>query len=426
LRSNFLYRFLFIIFFLIGLSPFLHAQALDITSPIEQKFYQGSPEQIKDFVEKWELHVKQIISQLNLIPKDRLSSKDKKDLLDALDLFEGLSFQFARLKREIRSPEYTLISLPSIGTAPYKLQDLDRYLSTYRQTIQKLKEYQKQLRVISANISEMEQQLKQMFILYLDLKKDPDKKIKAHALFAQLVSLQVEYALKMLKKSRLSKAIEKLTPLTDECKDNIAEIFGNLSINDHDITLVISQQKKIDKKEESLRKKILSKQKILNKKITLFDLRLDSIINKLGSAHIQEAGKKLLRVEKERIEAYLNRFQYQKEMLNQENVYLRLSRISVDFRYDWITNYSRYAGYKETGSIIREWTKRLNGIRAEAEQLKEKLDQVRFDLSILNERMIRIVKEMETESDQQVKDSLKTLYSELRHNKDYLNKLIDQ
>lgn len=425
LRSALRYCLLLFISFFIGSSSLLYAKLPDISSPVQQKFYQGSPEQVKDFIEEYELQIKQFISQLNLIPKNRLSKEDKKTLLDTLELFEGLSFQFDRLKREVMAPGYTLVSLPGIGTPPYRLKDLDSYLSTYRHTIQKLKGYQKQLKVISGDISEMEQELKQMLIQYLDLKRDPNKKIKAYNLLAQLVSLQAEYALKMLKKIKLSKAVKKLAPLTKECKENIAKIFDKLHINARDIDSVIVQKKKVSRQEESLRKKILSAQRALNKNLTLFELRLDNIINKLGSAQISETGKRLLKIEKERMEAYLNRFQYQKEILNQKSVYIKLNKIFINFRCDWITNYSRYSGYKKSEFIIREWSKRLRDIHAESEQLKEKLAQIRSDLSILNERMVRIDKEMETEADQEVKDSLKTLYNELKRNRKYLNKLVD-
>ncbi len=427
LRRAFLYSLLLILFLFIGLSPSLYAQTLDINFPIEQRFYKGSPEQVEDFIERCELHVKQIVSELNLIPKESLSMEDRKALLEALDLFGGLSFQFMRLKREIKAPSsYPLISLPGIGNPPYKLQDLDRYLSIYHQLIQKLKEYQNQLKAISVDLSEMQQQLKQIYLMYLDLKRDTAKKIKAQALLAQLISLQVEYALKVVKKYRLSNTIKMLSPRANGCKARIADIFGNLGIDAQDIRLLTTRQKKIAKEEDALRKEILSKQKALNKKIILFELRLDTIVNKLGSSQILETGKRLLKVEKERIEAYLDRFQYQKEMLNQQRIDIRLNRLYLDFRYDWMANYSRYSGYKKTGLLIREWSKRLKGVEDEAEQLKEKLDHIRDALSFLNERIIRIGKEMQTETDQQVKDSLKSLYNALSSNRHYLNKLIDQ
>ncbi len=412
--------------FLFDLWTFSNAQVLDINSAIEPRLYQGTPEQIEEFIKNRQYQISQIISQLSSIPKENLSNKDKQALLDALELLEGLSFQFARLKRMIKAPGYSLISIPSLGSPPYKLIDLDKSLSTYHQLIQKLNEYQKQSRVLLTDLSNIEQELKQIFMQYLDLKKDPSKKIKAYSTMAQLMSLQVEYALKMCKKSKLTAAIQKLIPLISEYKKRISKIFNNLTIDYKDIKDVKEKKQKIEKQQEILKKKIILNQRIINKNIFLFDLRLDNLIHKLGSSQISEVGKRLLNVEKARIEARLNRLQYRKEFLNQENIALSLQEMFIEFKNDWVTNYSGYTGHKKTGIIIRDWHKKTEDLSNEINQLKEKLDQIRFNISILNEKMVRISKEIDIEKDPQVKDSLNSLYRELRENKKYLDKLLDK
>jgi len=425
-RKSLFFCFALFFFFILSSVSGSQDQVIVIDSAIEYRFFNDKPEKIESFIQEYEKKIAQLITKLNSFSSQQLSEEQKRELNDTLSLLEGISFQFVRLKREIKAQlSQKLPSLPDTGNPPFKLTLFETYLDLYHQVIRLLKESQKKLKVLSTELADIEGNLKQIFTQYVQLRKEPQKKLTYYATLAQLISLQVEYALKILKKKQVDAQIKYLLPLISQCKKKMSYIFDNLYISKSDIRGIKEQVKNIEKKLEDLKSNLISVQRSINKDMTLFELRLDNIQNRLSSAKLTEAGKKLLRIEKEKIEAYLKRFQYKKELLSQQELNLKLRLISLSFKYAWLRNYMKQNGYQKTEALIREWSNKIEKLQDEALQLKEKLDQRQFDFSILNERLVRIDRELEIEKDPDVKDSLRRLQEELNLNKSHLSQLID-
>ncbi len=415
---------LFNIFFFFPLLT-LYAQTLQIISPIEPKLFKGSPEEINSFIEVYEKQIKEFISQVHKIPLANLTDEDKKEINDTLSLLEGLPFQLSRLKREIKAAPVKPISLPEIGNPPFRLDIFDTYISLYQTISQTIKEASKKLKILNSDLSEIEKNLKQMFTYYVELKEEKTKRIKYYVVVAQLLSLQVEYALKSLDRIKTENALNKLSLLLERCRNRLSYIFKRLKIGPKDLKKVEIEKNKADKKEEAIKSKYISAQQSINKDITILELRLDSITNRLFSAQISEVGKRLLQIEKEKIEACLNRLQYKKELLKQKWLISKTETELLNFKYEWIKDYFEKAGYKKAVSFIKRWKKKLDRLKGEAVRLKEKLEQRRFELSFVNEKIIRIEREAEIEKDPDVKESLQELKKELWQNRNYLNKLVN-
>ncbi len=420
----------FTLFFLLAISSISNAQdqTILIKSPIEYRFFSDNPEKIESFIQQYKAKIGQLISKVNAFSSQQLSESQRRELNDTLSLLEGILFQLTRLKRKIKATSallQKLPTLPAIGRAPFELKLFERYLSLYHQIIQLLKESKKKQKVLSTELSDMEENLKQLFTQYVQFNKETKKTLAYYATLAQLISLQIEYALKVLEKKEVEAQIKYLLPLINKCKKRISYIFENLRISLSDLRSIKEQKKEVEKKEAKLKSKLISVQQKINRNITLFELRLDNLQNKLSSAQITEVGKKLLKIEKEKIKAYLKRLQYKKELLQQQEISLRLKLISLNFKYAWLQNYIKQSGYQKTEALIRKWSDKVSKLKDEAFQLKEKLDQRRFDFSILNERLIRIARELEIEKDPDIIDSLKRLQEKLNQNKSELNKLID-
>ncbi len=419
---------LFICLF-IFLIPFISKaqdQIILINSPIEYRFFNDKPEKIKAFIQEYKAKISKLILKVKAFSSQQLSEPQRRELNDTLSLLEGLLFQLTRLKRKIKATSLQkLPGLPSIGSPPFELKIFKTYLSLYHQFVELLKGCQKKQKVLSTELSDIEKNLKQLFTQYVEFNKEQKKTLAYYATLAQLISLQIEYALKFLEKKEAEVQITHLLPLINKCKKKLSYIFENLHISPSDIKRIKKQKKEVEKKEERLKSKLISVQQVINKDITLFELRLDNIQNKLSSAKISEVGKRLLKIEKERIETYLKRLQYKKELLQQQEMGLKLKLIFLNFKYAWLQNYIKQSGYQKTEVLIKEWSDKINELKAEKYQLKKKLDQRRFDFSVLNERLLSISKELKIEKDRDVIDSLKRLKRELNRNKTKLTKLID-
>ncbi len=406
-------------------TSFSYGDELDISSPVESRFYKGTNEQIKKFIEKYEIKINKIISQLHLVQKNTLSNNDKMDLLDALDLLEGVLFQFNKLKRALNIPEYTFTPIPPPGAGPYSLDVFNNYLSLSYNLSLTLQEYQQKSKILFSDLSDLEQQLKDIFPIYMRVKTDGIDMIKRYLLFAQLINLQVEYSLKTLNKKRLDNAIKKLSPMIDECNNIIKHIFNNISINSEDLSKIIEQQKIIIKQEQRKKTDFILKQRRLKKKIMLFEVKLDNLMDKIESPNISEKDKKILKIEKARLEARLDNLKYTMELLVQQDTYLKLNKMYLNFNYNWVDSYLKHKGSKELIFFIRKWNARLKELNEKKSQIKQQINQKRIKLSILNEKMISIKNEMNVEADVEVKKALNRLYNELKELQLPLNKLID-
>jgi len=399
-------------------------QVIQITSPIEYRLFSGKRSEIETFIKKYQIQTNQFLSQLNSLLNTQLSDQQKKELQDAIVLLEGISFQLTRLKRQLKT-KVQILSLPKLTAPPFKLDIFESYLSLNQKINQDLKDYKKKLRFLSTEISDIEENLKQLFTQYVSLQKDPTKKIEHYMITAQLMSLQIEYALRIIEKKHLEDSINRLNLLSKECGEALSKLYDNLSISKSDLQETAKEIAKLREKQVELKRVIISEQQKLNKDITLFELRLDNITNKLLSPSISDEGKRLLNIERERIKALLKRLQYRKEFLKQQLLDLRLKNLFLSFKYEWMENYLNKTGYQGTDRFIRKWSKELEKIKDELLQLKEKLDQRKSELSILDERIVRIEKEIQIEKDQLVKDSLSKLQSELKKNKGLLNSLVN-
>ena len=382
---NKIFPFLLILFLFLTSHP-SEAFFPEILKAIEPRLYQGSPQEIEAFIEERLNQAEQLISEVNLLLKKETKEENKQTLANALEFLEGLSFQFTRLKRELKTPAEVTVTPPAIGSSPYSLKILDETLVFYRQVKQKLHEYQKKKKLIEENLSNIEQDLKPLIIEYIDYKKKNEKNIKIYETLGQLLSLQVEYALKKVQTSKLDQTIDRLDLLAREYNNQTAKVFDDLKITQEDINTAKKQKEKAEQKEKELKEKLITKQRELNRQIIIFELRLDNIISKLNSIKLTEVSKNLFNIEKKRLEAQLEGLQYQKETLLQNQIAAKLNTIDKDFRYDWLTYYIDYPQSKEVDIIVKDWTKRLNELTDTISQLKDNLAQRRLDKSIINEK----------------------------------------
>jgi small-conductance mechanosensitive channel len=413
-----------LIFFLFLTSRPSEAVFPEILKAIEPRLYQGSPQEIEAFIQERLDQADQLISEVNLLLQKETKEENKQALANALEFLEGLSFQFTRLRREIKTPSDVAVTPPSIGSSPYSLKVLDETLVFYRQVKQKLHEYQKKKKLIEENLSNIEEDLKPLLIEYIDFKKKDEKNVKIYETLGQLLSLQVEYALKKVQTSKLDQTIDSLDSLAKEYNNQTVKIFDNLKITQEDINAAKKQKEQAEQEEKDLKEKLIAKQRELNRRIIIFELRLDNIISKLKSIKLAEASKNLLNIEKKRLEAQLEGLQHQKETLIQDEIAAKLNTIDKDFRYDWLTYYIDYPQSKKVDIIVKDWTKRLNELDDTSSQLKDELAQRRLDKSIINENLFTITKERETATSSKVKEALKVLHQQINTTNDSLDKLI--
>ena len=419
--------FLFLLIFLLFLTgrP-LWAAFPEIPRAIETRFYQGSPQEIEAFIQERLNQADQLISEVNLLLERETKEENKQVLASALGFLEGLSFQFTRLRREIKRPPDVVVTPPATGSSPHSLKVFDEALAFYRQVKQKLSEYQKKKKLIEENLSNITEDLKPLLIEYLESKKKDEKNVKIYETLGQLLSLQVEYALKKVQITKLDQTIDSLDSLERQYNNQTEKIFDNLKITPGDITAAKKQKDQAELQEKDLKDKLIAKQRRLNRLIIIFELRLDNIISKLKSIKLAEPSKNLLNIEKRRLEIQLEGLQCQKETLSQDEVAAKLNTIDKSFRYDWLTYYIDYPQSKKVEVIVKDWTNHLDELDKIVSELTDNLTQRRLDKSIINENLFSITKERENATSSKVKEALKVIQKQINTTNDSLDKLIQK
>lgn len=417
--------FLFLLVFLLSLME-SHAWAAfpQIPKAIETRFYQGSPQDIEAFIKERRKQADQLISEVTLLLKKEREEENKRTLTNALEFLEGIPFQLTRLNSEMkRSPEVAVIA-PVIGLAPYSLEILDEVLSLYPDVKQGLDKHQKKKKLFENNLSNIEQDLKHLFADYINFKEQDNKDIKGYETLSQLLSLQAEYALQKVQCTKLDQTIDKLSSSEKDLNNQIKEVFKDLKITKGDVVAAENRRNQARYQERDIKDKLIARRRGLNRQIIISEIKLDNVITKLNSVKSIEESKKLLNIEKRRLEKQLEELQYKKDILSQNEIAIKLDTSWKSFRYDWLAYYTNYPQSKKPQAIVKYCTEELDRLEEMVGQLKENLAERRLDKSIVNENLFLIAKEREAVTSPKVKKALRVLQQQLNVTNDSMDKLI--
>jgi small-conductance mechanosensitive channel/outer membrane murein-binding lipoprotein Lpp len=395
-----------------------------IPKAIETRFYQGSPQDIEAFIKERRKQADQLISEVTLLLKKEREEENKRTLTNALEFLEGIPFQLTRLNSEMkRSPEVAVIA-PVIGLAPYSLEILDEVLSLYPDVKQGLDKHQKKKKLFENNLSNIEQDLKHLFADYINFKEQDNKDIKGYETLSQLLSLQAEYALQKVQCTKLDQTIDKLSSSEKDLNNQIKEVFKDLKITKGDVVAAENRRNQARYQERDIKDKLIARRRGLNRQIIISEIKLDNVITKLNSVKSIEESKKLLNIEKRRLEKQLEELQYKKDILSQNEIAIKLDTSWKSFRYDWLAYYTNYPQSKKPQAIVKYCTEELDRLEEMVGQLKENLAERRLDKSIVNENLFLIAKEREAVTSPKVKKALRVLQQQLNVTNDSMDKLI--
>ena len=393
----------------------------EISKAIEVRFYQGSPEDIEKFIQEQQKQANQLILEVKVLLKNSTNEETIKTLSNSLKLLETLSFQFARLKSELKRPPDSAATPPVIGEAPYPLSSLDEILHFYDKVKQKLFECKKKKELLKEKLSSIKENLTQLLTNYILFKNS--QSFKANETIAQLLSFQVEYALHSVQSSKLDQTADNLTLLEKKFGTELEKIFNNLKITKKDIIASKDQKDRSQDDEKNLKDKLIAEQGKLNQLIISLESKLNNIIARLKSDQLAEASKEPLIIEKRDLKIQLEGLQHRKELLSQDETDAKIDLTGKAFRYDWLAYYAGSYGSKEAQEIVREWTEQLDKLEKLVNQLTDDLAQKSLHKSILNQNLVAVAQEIKTVNGYWIKVALDDLQKQINTTNESLDKL---
>ena len=393
-----------------------------IPKAIEVRFYQGSPEEIEKFIQEQEKQATQVTTEVKGLLKKSTVEKTKKTLSSSTELLQSLSFQFARLRSELKRPPDSVAIPPVTGTAPYSLNNLDETLHFYYKVKQRLSEHKKKKELLEEKLLSIKENLTQLLTDYVRLKNSQD--LKAYKTLAELLSFQIEYALLKVQIFKSDQTADNLTSLEGRFGSELEKVFNNLKVTEKDVIIHNDQKKRSQNEEKDLKDKFIAKQRYLNQLIIAFESKLNNIITRLRSDRPTEASKELLRIEKRYFETRLVGLLHQKEFLAQTEIAARIDTTSKAFRYDWLAYYAGFPQSKEPQQIAREWTEQLHKLDKTINRLGNMLSQKSLRKSILNQNLLSVAQERKSATEHKSKETLDNLLKQINITNTSLDKLI--
>ena len=193
---------------------------------IEVRFYKGTPEEIESFIQDQEKQATQVTTKVKGLLKKSIGKETKKTLSNSLELLQSLSFQFARLRSELKHPPDSVAIPPVIGETPYSLSSFDETLHFYYKAKQRLFECRKKKELLKEKLSSIKENLTQLFTDYIHYKDSQN--LTAYETISQLLNFQVEYALQKIQSSKSDHTADSLTLLEGRFGSELEKVFNNL------------------------------------------------------------------------------------------------------------------------------------------------------------------------------------------------------
>jgi len=341
-----------------------------------------------------------------------------------LELLEGLPFQFSRLKSELsRAVDFTF-KIPVLSSPPYPFAIFERSLSFLQKVEQQLSECTEKINLYKSKLSTLETDLNALFHEYIKLKADNLRRIAGYEKLAQILSLQIEYALLQTKKSKTQKSVEYLIQLKAKGFNQIETVFQNLKITKDDLIRAKQDNEKAIAQAKVDMPKLNEEYKQASKRVMIYEVKLDNLITKLKSQKSDQLIANLLQIEKERLKVIIETYQIKQKYIDQRKLSLKLKTTDTTFTYNWIKSYPGFPEAKKLTDLIKEWTKVLDELGENYNTLIQELADARVTKSVLIQKVATISKEIETASDIKFKKALSRLYTQLQKTNDLTDSLI--
>ncbi len=399
----------------------------DISKPVETRLYQGKPEEITAFIKLQEALVSGLISQAEKDLSQAETPGEKDTVSNAVETFQGLSFQFHRLLSELNMPGDLSIKPPEAGSAPYSYEIFQKVRAFQKKIKQKAKDNKKEIDSLKQKISTIESNLKSMVFVYAGIKKNvfPDK-FEAYGKLADILSLQTEYARLHLKVSRLKTYSGILHDLQIRSTRLVNQCLKKIKINKNDIAKADKALKDAHLREKKFLQELQIETKSLNSRSIRYELQLENVAEKAGSMK-QNAALNLLNIEQQRIRTIIETIQIKLKGMNQKKINLEINSLTASFRYHWLEQYAKFPeSDKKTAlaDVINTWKTRLDTLAQTMTAINTLLSWTHLEQSRLTEKQILAASEKESATDQKLKTALSALERQILKAKQLSDNLI--
>ena len=321
---------------------------------------------------------KELKTSINLILKNKGSKVDKKELNLLLNNIDLINSQITILNK-LKNIKPTLpFTLPKKHNPPYTIDLFRKYISLLRDINLSISNNEHLNEDVKDKLKAIKKSCKSLLNDYLKKERSLTILQKYNRLIS-ILSLKIQNMILYKKQKNCQFIIAKLKEQKNKLTDRINYIFKNLKITQLDIKNIKHQKDILNSQLQREKTKILEQQMDIDKKIIYYEIKLQSLQNKITSKK-SNLNKELLKIDENRIKSIIKSYNLKKLYLSQKILSTELKKKYYDFYYLWLVEYKKIKAGSSDDTIFKS-----------IDELTEKIKQ-KFNLTIENLADIRKAK----------------------------------
>ena len=401
------------------------AQPPGVNSPLENRLYQGSVDEIAAFISQRQDEFGQIINEIDTTIDKNASQELQSSATAVKDLFQGLSLQYKSLLKELSRAESTPLNKPSVGEPSYSVENFDKIIDFQRKVSSQLNESSKKFSLLQSRLTSLkENAVNQLSEYARRLKTDSGNDLLLYEKYGKLLNLQYEYALLQIKKPKLENLLIELNNSKKEAADWVKETFSLLEIKPEEIT----KAQNFKDEQQSLFKKntdtTSTEYQDLNQRVLIYEVQLDEALTKIETTKENDPEQESLRAEKERIELILDALKLRIHLINQYRLNCEIKILKSNFRLQWLKNYALGTQQRNLTDFIKEWTVEADKLKYKQEATTTAISEVTLARSTLTQKLVNIKNQEATAQTPQLRETMANLTRQAAKVNENIDKLI--
>ncbi len=294
---------------------------------------------------------KKLKTSINSILKNKTTKIDKKELnliLNNIDLIDSQITILNKLKVVNPTLPFTI---PKKQEKPYSINLFKQYIFLLRDINLSIIENEHFNEDVKDKLEAIKKNCKSLIDDYLTHKEELTILQKYNKLTSML-SLKIQNMILYKKQRNCQFIISKLKEQKNKLSNRIKYIFKNLKITQLDIKNIEHKKEMLNNQLEVERAKILEQQRNIDKKIIYYEIKLQSLQNKINS-NKSNLNKELLKIDEKRIKSLIQYYNFKKLYLSQKTLTTELKKRYYDFYYLWLVEYKKIkAGNSDNSKFI--------------------------------------------------------------------------
>ncbi|MBN2706085.1 MAG: mechanosensitive ion channel, partial [Deltaproteobacteria bacterium] len=406
------------------------AQPPAVTTALENRLTQGSPEEITTFINQRLVQLESLTAEIDKLAAegkaaDGAAPSPDNQVTSLKDFYNGISLQYRSLLAEIGRETTPVADMPSITGPPYALADFDRVIAYQQQVNQQRQGLEKRLNLLGGRLGSLKEQAVNLLSEYAKLSKTSgDTPLQLYQKYGELISLQGEYALLICKKPKAENRLHHLNQAGKLAGAWVDNAFTELKISEEDLVQARRHREQMQAQQQEAFDSTSSEYQDLNRRIVIYEAQLDSTLAKITENKDNDIAREGWQIEKERTEMIIDALKLRINLINQRRLNGETRLVKAEFRLAWLEGFGIPEKRAEFSSFISLWSQTRDKLVRRRENVGVTISDTTVVRSHLTQRLVWIQNKEAQTANPNLREALQTLSRQGAKVNENIDKLI--